>query len=172
MLPITSGRVHRAGTTSGFAVMKLHYLLALLLFVSGLAHAAPDIEGRWQSDKAASMAFNRQHAVLAPGQLDYISQMLGNMIVEFEDGVAKLTMPAISILKDGKSTEYAGFEEKGRYIIVGEDEDTIVVKLQSSDGTATLMVYHFVSADQMWVYVPSASEAVDLHIREYFTRMK
>lgn len=172
MLPITSGRVHRAGTTSGFAVMKLQYLPVLLLFISGLAHAAPDIEGRWQSDKAASMAFNRQHAVLAPGQLDYISQMLGNMIVEFEDGVAKLTMPTIRILKDGKSTEYAGFEEKGRYIIVGEDEDTIVVKLQSSDGTATLMVYHFVSADQMWVYVPSASEAVDLHIREYFTRMK
>ncbi len=152
--------------------MSIRLLLTLLLLSPGMAHAAPDIEGRWQSDKAASMAFNRQHAVLAPGQLDYISQMLGNMIVEFEDGVAHLTMPAIRVQKDGQSTEYAGFEKKGRYIIVGEDEDTIVLKLQGSDGAATLMVYHFVSADQMWVYVPSASEAVDLHIREYFTRMK
>ncbi len=152
--------------------MRIRLLLTLLLLTPGMAHAAPDIEGRWQSDKAASMAFNRQHAVLAPGQLDYISQMLGNMIVEFEDGVAHLTMPAIHVQKDGQSREYAGFEKKGRYIIVGEDEDTIVLKLQGSDGAATLMVYHFVSADQMWVYVPSASEAVDLHIREYFTRMK
>ncbi len=152
--------------------MKTRFVLVFLLLTSGTAHAAPDIEGRWQSDKAASMAFNRQHAVLAPGQLDYISQMLGNMIVAFEDGVAQLTMPAIKVQKDGQSTEYAGFEKKGRYVIVGEDEDTVVLKLQGSDGAATLMVYHFVSADQMWVYVPSASEAVDLHIREYFTRVR
>ena len=152
--------------------MNIRYFLVLWLFISTVVHAAPEIEGRWQSDKAASMAFNRQHAVLAPGQLDYISQMLGNMIVEFEDGAATLTMPAIRIQKDGQSREYAGFEKTGRYVILGEDVDTIVLKLQGSEGAATLMVYHFVSADHMWVYVPSASEAADLHIREYFTRMK
>ncbi len=152
--------------------MKTAAYPVILFFLVGIVHAAPDIEGRWKSDKAASMAFNQKHAILSAPQANYISQMLGNMIVEFEDGVATLTMPAIRIQKDGQVKEFAGFEERGRYVIVGEDEDTIVLKLHGADGAATLMVYHFVSADQMWVYVPSASEAVDLHIREYFTRVR
>ncbi|MDJ0874714.1 MAG: hypothetical protein QNJ02_05560 [Desulfobacterales bacterium] len=153
-------------------IMKALGSLTIILLVAGIAQAAPEIEGRWKSDKAASMTFNQQYAILSAQQANYISQMLGNMTVEFEDGNAKLTMPAIRIQKDGKVTEYAGFEEKGRYVIMGEDEDTIVLKLHGADGAATLMVYHFVSEDQMWVYVPSASESIDLHIREYFTRVK
>ncbi len=152
--------------------MKIISAIIACLLGAGAALAAPDIEGRWKSDKEASMAFNQQNSILSAQQTNYISQMLGNMTVEFDDGNARLTMPAIRIQKDGKFTEYAGFEEKGRYVIIGEDEDTIVLKLHGANGAATLMVYHFVSEDQMWVYVPSASESIDLHIREYFRRLK
>lgn len=152
--------------------MKLKFGIIVFLLLATISHAAPDIEGKWKSDKAASMQFNQQYAILSASQEDFISQMLGNMIVEFDDGTARLTMPALQIKKDGRVSEYEGFEKKGRYIMVGEDEDSIVLKLHGSDGAATLMVYHFVSEDLIWVYVPSASESIDLHIREYFTRMK
>jgi hypothetical protein len=152
--------------------MKIPLATIIFLLVTTAAHAAPDIEGKWQSDKAASMQFNQQHAILSPNQEAFISQMLGHMIVEFRDGVARLTMPDIQIKKDGQLTTYAGFKKKGRYVKLGEDEDSIALKLQAADGAPTLMVYHFVSDDQIWVYVPSASDATDLHIREYFTRVK
>jgi hypothetical protein len=152
--------------------MKIPLGTIIFLLAATVVHAAPDIEGTWKSDKAASMQFNQQHAILSPNQENFISQMLGHMIVEFKDGVAKLTMPDINIQKDGRVTEYGGFEKKGRYVIMGKDEDSVVLKLHAAEGTATLIVYHFVSEDQIWVYVPSASDAIDLHIREYFTRVK
>lgn len=152
--------------------MKFQFGIIIFLLMATISHAAPDIEGKWKSDKAASMQFNQQYAILSANQKDFISQMLGNMIVAFDDGTATLTMPALRIEKNGEETEYERFEKKGRYIIIGEDEDSIVLKLHGSDGAATLMVYHFVSEDQIWIYVPSASESIDLHIREYFSRMK
>lgn len=152
--------------------MKIPLGTIIFLLVATIVHAAPDIEGKWKSDKDASMQFNQQHAILSPNQENFISQMLGHMIVEFKDGVATLTMPDINIQKDGRKTEYSGFEKRGRYVIMGEDEDSVVLKLHAAEGAATLIVYHFVSEDQIWVYVPSASDAIALHIREYFTRMK
>lgn len=152
--------------------MKIRGLFVTLMLLANWAHAAPDIEGRWLSDKTASMAYNRQHAVLSQSQTDYISQMLGNMSVVFQDGTAELSMPALRIARDGIVTEYEGFNKQGRYVILGEDEDSIVLKLHGAGGSVTLMVYHFVSEDRKWVYVPSASESIDLHIREYSSRVR
>jgi hypothetical protein len=131
--------------------MKTRGLFITLMLLANWAHAAPDIEGRWLSDKAASKTYNRQHAVLSQAQIDYISQMLGNMSVVFEDGIARLRMPAVRIEKDGIVTEYEGFQKQGRYVIIGEDEGSIAPMLHGAGGRATLMVYHFVSEDRMWV---------------------
>ncbi len=99
---------------------------------------------------------------------------MGKMTLEFTKKEIHLRMPDTQVRVQGELKPFAGFEERNPYNVLFCNPRMIVIvaidTVTREDGVAT---YFFVGPDAMWVYGGTNNPKVpDLHIREYFKRVR
>lgn len=157
------------------AIMKtIPLLFTALCFSPMLLACEPSIVGTWQSDATTTMAFNRANAKLEERQDRFLESLLGKMRFEFTDTQRHMRFPDTLVDVGGKPTPFAGFEEQTPYKLLFCNERMGVIEVSD---TATelnrVTTYFFVNPDLIWVYGGSNQPNMpDLHIREYFSRVR
>lgn len=155
-------------------MIKITLLLAALGFSPALLACDLSLVGAWQSDASVTMSFNRANAKLEERQERFLTSLMGKMTLEFTDKQLDLRMPDTQVLVEGELRPSAGFEERTPYTVLFCNERLVVIKtLEAATGESSVTTYFFVNADSMWAYVGSNDPKIpDLHIREYFTRVR
>ncbi|NUO75927.1 MAG: hypothetical protein HOQ32_07925 [Lysobacter sp.] len=153
---------------------ELACLLVALSFSPTLIACDNSLVGTWQSDAAATMSFNRANARLEERQDRFLDSLMGKMTLEFTDKELRLQMPDTQVAVGGERKPFAGFDERKPYKILFCNERMAVIEsAEAVTGERGVSTYFFVGADAMWAYVGSNNPKVsDLHIREYFKRVK
>ena len=155
-------------------MMKITLLLTALGFSPALLACDLSLVGTWQSDATATMSFNRANARLEERQERFLASLMGKMTLEFTDKQLHLRMPDTQVTVKGELRPFAGFEERNLYKILFCNERMVVIETpEAVTGESSVTTYFFVNSDSMWAYVGSNSPKMpDLHIREYFTRVR
>lgn len=155
-------------------MMKITLLLMTLGFSPALLACDTSLAGTWQSDAAATMSFNRANAKLEERQERFLASLMGKMTLEFTDKQLHLHMPDTQVTVKGEPTPFAGFEEQNPYKVLFCNERMVVIETpETVTGERSVTTYFFVNSDSMWAYVGSNNPKMpDLHIREYFTRVR
>jgi hypothetical protein len=130
--------------------------------------------GTWQSDAAATMSYNRANAKLEERQDSFLASLMGKVTLEFTDKQLHLRMPDTQVDVKGELKAFAGFEERNPYKILFCNERMVVVETaEAVTDESSVTTYFFVGTDAMWIYAGTNSPKIpDLHIREYFKRIK
>ena len=120
------------------------------------------------------MSFNRANARLEEPQDRFLASLMGKMTLEFTDKQLYLRLPDTQVDVKGELKPFAGFEERNPYKILFCNERMVAVEtLKAVTGESSVTTYFLVDPDAMWAYAGSNSSRVpDLHIREYFTRVR
>ena len=151
-------------------------VVAIVIFaLPGLASACDlKIEGKWRSEKAETMRFNREYARLQPKADSFLDALMGNMTLEFGDGEIQLRMPDLNVPVNGSPVAFAGFEERKPYtLLLCNDLGVVISSPETGSGRMLATTYYFVGPDLFWVYAGSNDPKMpDLHIREYFRRVR
>jgi hypothetical protein len=153
---------------------KFALFLASLSFSPALMACDISLVGTWQSDATATMSFNRAKAKLEERQDHFLDSLMGKMTLEFTDKQLHLRMPDTQVAVRGELKPFAGFEERNPYKILFCNKRMAVIETaEAITGESSVTTYFFVGTDAMWAYVGTNSPKVpDLHIREYFKRVK
>jgi len=154
--------------------MKHILLLTILLVLSPASRACDFIIGSWQSDAAATMAFNRAKAKLEPRQDEFLASLMGKMTMEFTLKDMHLKMPDTQFLVGGKPRPFGGFEERSTYRVLFCNARMVAIAArESATGEEEIWTYFFSGPDAMWTYTGTNRPNIpDLHAREYFRRIK
>jgi hypothetical protein len=155
--------------------MKNPFFVSLCaLFLCAGASAAPPLAGKWQSSRDLSMAFIESNVRLKEKTESFLRQLTGYMTLDFDAEHVTLDMPDITVKIGEKDYPMTGFREKNRYKVLFTGDTKIVIQVKELfSPQETVMTYHFVDDDTMWIYLGDSSPALpDVHIREYFVRVK
>ena len=155
------------------AITKAAVALAFVLATAS-ALAEPKLAGEWQSDRIASNAFNRSQTRLEDKTLAFLEQSMGRLVLRFSATEVVSEMPGWISVSQGLETTMKGFRDSSPYEVVATTAQAVAVKMKEPvTGTAIVQVFNFVSPDVMWIYVGGADKSFpDLHIREYFRRVR
>ena len=153
---------------------KFALLLTSLSFSPALMACDISLIGTWQSDAAETMAFNRVKAKLEERQDHFLDSLMGRMTLEFTDKELHLRMPDTLVSVKGELKPFSGFEERNPYkVLFCNDRMAVIETAEAVTGASSVTTYFFVGSNSMWAYVGTNSPKVpDLHIREYFKRVK
>jgi len=156
------------------AIVK--YLVAALAIVApGTSIACQlELDGRWRSDHDMTMRFNREHVRLEPKTDAFLDALFGNMTLEFKAGELHLRMPDLEVPSNGAIVNFAGFEERKPYeTLLCNDIEVVTRSPPQRADRVVATTYYFVAPDVFWVYAGSTDPMLpDLHIREYFRRIR
>lgn len=155
--------------------MKHVFAIALaLLTVLDAQGCEYDLTGTWKSDGAMSMAFARENSKLQPKTGAFLHALLGHMTLTFRRGAVHVEMPDIEVPVAGKPKPFAGFSENSPYEVLLCNKSVIVWKSRRPfDGEVAATTFNFVDRGTVWVYPGGTDPKVpDLHIREYFRRVR
>lgn len=120
------------------------------------------------------MAFARDNSKLEPKADAFLAALLGHMTLTFKAGEVLTVMPDIEVPVFGKPKPFAGFTERKPYQVLLCNSSAIVWSSSRafSDELAPT-TFNFVNRDTVWVYAGGTDSKVpDLHIREYFRRVR
>jgi hypothetical protein len=149
--------------------MKKCLIALFAVFVCATASADPSLIGSWKSSHDLSMAFIRDNVRLQAKTERFLDQLLGNMTLHFDAQTISNDFPDIMVddIK-GVPHQMEGFRDQVPYKALFSNDRMVVVQ------TEEVTIYHFVDDDTMWVYCCAISDTIplDLHIREYFVRVK
>lgn len=82
-------------------------------------------------------------------------------------------MPSIQVTVNGKKTDFVAISDTQKYKVIASNNDTAVIQTKDLNNRDMIASYHFENENVMWIYVPSHSSMFsNLHIREYFVRLK
>ncbi|TKR30682.1 hypothetical protein FCE95_11290 [Luteimonas gilva] len=162
------------GTRRNSAMRCPALLLALSFFSPTLLACENQLIGTWQSDADATMSFNRAHAKLEKRQDDFLASLIGKMTLEFTRGELHLRMPETEVRVQGKLKPFDSFEERKPYRTLFCSQRMAVIETkQTATEEKGVTTYFFIGPDAMWVYGGTNDPKVpDLHIREYFRRIR
>ncbi|MEY4562805.1 MAG: hypothetical protein RLZZ618_2082 [Pseudomonadota bacterium] len=150
-------------------------VVAALLFAGCLsvAHADPSLLGKWKSSHELTMKFNKAHVILEERQLKFLDQMMGRMTLTFAGRSVVSHMDSFMITSmAGKTSKFEGHSTTSAYrLVASTDTEVAVTGLSAFTAKRQITVHHFVDDDTMWVYV-GGEMFPDLHIREYFVRVR
>lgn len=153
--------------------MRYTIRIALLFMFASNIVAAPPLVGKWKSDHAATMQFIKEHVRLESKHLEFLDQLIGNLVITVGVDEATSWMPDIELNLSGESHHFEGHNKTVPFRIIGQTEETIAVSTVDPAGKKILYLYHFESPDLMWVYSDGVGDfQTDIHIREYFRRLK
>ncbi|SHI48312.1 hypothetical protein SAMN02745181_0225 [Rubritalea squalenifaciens DSM 18772] len=156
--------------------------LLFLFFLSGLlsAEEASKIIGTWKSDKELTFQHIEKHAKITPAQHRVLSGLFGRCTFTFRaDGIGEMNSAAYTLeTEDGKEIKVEAQTTKFTYKILGESPLQVVteIKYEEDSGVSLFLgdvpfgISYFPDKDTFWCYV--GNEVFDLHVREYFKRVK
>ena len=152
---------------------KLFALLLTAAFAASV-NADPSLIGQWKSDADLSMRFNTERAKLESNTVQFLSQLMGHLTLIFTADKLASELPEIETrTPEGQKTRLAGFRETHSYHVLGVASDSVAVKTVAPvTGRDTIVVYNFVGPDTMWVYAGGEDNTQNLHLREYYVRVK
>lgn len=132
------------------------------------------LDGSWQSDGAATMAFVHSKAKLEQRSEDFLRTITGHMRLTFGKGEVHTVMPDLQATVAGKTQTFAGTDQRHPWRMLFCNEHTTVWTSRKLFGEGDqAWTFHFVDADTFWVYGGSTEAAMpDLHIREFFRRVR
>ncbi len=148
-------------------------LLLCFLAAYGMnAWAAPDLIGRWQSDRELTVDFIRDNTRRTDKQLKALFQIFGNLMLTFDGHSLKQVMQERKFSLEGETYTWAGDETEAPYRVIFNGENIIVIVTEDPEGKEVPVTLNFDGADTMWIYPDYAGSPVqDQHIREYFRRI-
>jgi hypothetical protein len=155
-----------------FGLRLLAFLCHLFLYAN--VHAAPPLTGEWKSSRDLSMTFIESNVRLKAKTESFLRQLFGHMTLSFDAEHVTLDFPDIGTEIDGAAYPMTGFREKARYkVLFSDDTRTVIQAKDPFTQRETVRIYYFVDNDTMWIYGGSTDPTQpDLHIREYFVRVK
>lgn len=134
---------------------------------------ALNLDGTWKSDFNSTVEFNSVNARLEDKQKSFLSELFGKLLVTYDNGVMKLSMPSAKVTVKGQLQDFEGFEQIQTYKVVIKNKDTIVLETTDEEGKKDIALLKFEGEDKYWIYLPTSSnDWMRLHIREYFVRQK
>jgi hypothetical protein len=156
------------------AMKNLFFISLCALFLCAGVSAAPPLAGKWQSSRDLSMAFIENNVRLEAKTESFLRQLTGYTTLDFDAEHVTLDLPDITVKIDEKDYPMQGFREKNRYKVLFTDDTRIVIQVKEPFSSREMVtIYHFVDDDTMWIYLGDSSPGLpDLHIREYFVRVK
>lgn len=103
-----------------------------------------------------------------------MASLLGKMTLEFTKHELRLRMPDTQVSVKGELEPFAGFEERTPYKTLFCDERLVVIEAKKTAAEEKgVTTYFFVGPDAMWIYGGTNDPKIpDLHIREYFRRIR
>ena len=141
----------------------------VLVFMPVVAIAEPNLIGTWQSDRAASAAFNDAHSKLEPKTADFHKQSMGRLTLTVGANDIAYLMPDFDATIEGKHHGIVGFSERHPYKVVATTANSVaIITTEPVSHSEVIVVYNFDCPDRMWIYVSTLGQ----HIREYFTRVR
>ncbi|KQV93397.1 hypothetical protein [Rhizobacter sp. Root1221] len=145
----------------------------LMLAVSCVSHAEPVLLGTWKSDKQRTLAFAQARTKLEHKTFLFLEQIMGQMTLTISKDTITSRMPDVPIESaDGVKSNFVGSVESHPYKRLGGTQTEIAVLTKEPfTGRDSIVVHHFVDSDTMWIYV-AGTAMPNLHIREYFVRVK
>ena len=155
---------------------RLHYKIAITLILgiisSGCAITDSRLSGKWRSDLELTTKFNEKHAILTERQKKVFSQLFGKMELTYSRrGQCEVFLPGGKIDTGSRVIESDESKRLSEYKILYKNDNAIVVLNEEALFGESISTLHFVDEDTYWIYV-GESEFVNLHIREYFTKVK
>lgn len=153
---------------------KLALLLAALHISPALIACEVSLIGKWQSDAVTTMSFNRANARLEVRQDRFLDSLMGKMTLEFTDKQLHMYMPDTQVTVNDKLMPLVGFDKRAPYKVLFCNERMVAVEsTEPFTGDTEVTTYFFVGSDAMWAYAGNNNaKTPDLHIREYFKRVK
>lgn len=138
---------------------------------AGGTEAAPGIEGSWLSDAAATLRYNEEHARLEEKTREFERDTLGHLRVTLAAGHIHYVMPDRDVTIADRPFHVFGYDETLPYRILGATADAIAIETEEPiTHRPTIVTYHFVGPDALWVYLGDAMPTLEPHEREYFIR--
>lgn len=153
---------------------KIIIIFLLVIIVSGcVAVTDSRLSGKWRSNLELTTKYNEEHAILTQKQKKVFSQLFGHMEITYSSpNKCGVFMPKLKIGSESKAFELDEIKETGEYKILYKDEKVIVILDNGHiSGESKTQTLHFVDETTYWVYVAD-SKFIDLHIREYFTKVE
>jgi hypothetical protein len=149
--------------------MKRLLVFGVLLAWASASSAEPALIGQWISDREASASFNEKHVQLQPKTAAFLKDSMGRLVVTFGAENVSYELSDFTTVIEGKEHNLVGFSETFPYTIVATTPTSIAIRTSEPvTHEPAIVVYNFVSNDQMWIYVSSLGS----HIREYFKRVE
>jgi hypothetical protein len=152
--------------------IKYLVLLVAILLASGCSLSDPRLIGTWKSDLDLTKRYNKEHAKLSKKQEKAVSQLFGIMEVTYKPNkTCVLSFPKHTIQTENDIYECDSSKGVGTYKILFKDGNIVVVQFEEDNSEKSASVITFVDENTYWIYVGGLNQ-FDLHLREYFKKMK
>ena len=141
------------------------------IIVSGCSVTDSRLSGKWRSNLELTTQFNEKHVILTEKQKKFFLQIFGQMELTYlSTGKCEVFLPKGKIDTGSKIIESDEYKEITGYKIIYKNENLIVVVYDNLFGE-TVKTLNFLDDSTYWIYVGD-SGFFDVHIREYFTKVK
>jgi hypothetical protein len=155
---------------------RIQYNIIIFLwvatFLSGCAVTDTRLSGKWRSNLELTTQYNEKHAILTEKQKKVFSQLFGQMELTYiSSGKCEVFLPGGKIDTGSKVIDSEDFKYISEYKIIYKNEKAIVVLSEDSVSGESIRTLNFVDDNTYWVYIGD-SGMFDIHIREYFTKVK
>ncbi|MBK8583471.1 MAG: hypothetical protein IPL86_17170 [Flavobacteriales bacterium] len=156
------------------ALMKRPVVFCMLSFLSFGSAAAPELVGKWKSDRELSIAFIHDHVKLQPKTEKFIEDIMGRLTLTFTKTKLISLLSDFDVVIEGKTHRMEGFMSSSPYTVVYSSENVVAVSaVEPVTNKATVTIYSFVDQNTFWVYTGGSDKALpDSHYREYFRRVE
>jgi hypothetical protein len=153
--------------------MKSIALLFCLMLIFPVAACEPSILGEWKSDGPATMDFARTRAKLEPRQEAFLAALMGKMTVTISERELHLRLPDLEVSINGELKPLEGFEERKDSKVIFCNSSEAVILTGSEAERQDTTTYYFIGPDTVWTYMGTNHPDIpDLHLREYFSRVR
>jgi len=91
-----------------------------------------------------------------------LSELFGKLLVTYDNGVMKLSMPSAKVTVKGQLQDFEGFEQIQTYKVVIKNKDTIVLETTDEEGKKDIALLKFEGEDKYWIYLPSSVREISI----------
>lgn len=129
------------------------------------------LAGAWKSNWDLTRKHIIENAKITDDQMKIFAQLFGRLTVTHTDKEFIMSAPKYTMkLSDGETTEVEAIHIASPMRIIGQTDSQVAVFATTEMEGEVIVLFQFVDEDTYWIYV-AHSNIVDLHLREYFTRV-